>query len=68
MKVKIVNFLTGFVIFFVFATIIEFAVGWGMEDPWVFITVWAFIMALAEVFLLQPLRKRLKAKNNAVKK
>ncbi len=63
MKIKLINFVTAFVIFFTLAAIIEFTVGWGLENAWFFIIIWAVCMALAEAFVLQPFRRRLKGKN-----
>lgn len=62
MKVKLINMVTAFVIFFAFAAIIEFTIGWGAKNPWPFILLWSGGMALAEVFIMEPFRRRLKEK------
>lgn len=67
MKVKLISLLTGFLIFVLISVIIEYTIGWGMSNPWPFIFIWSGSMALAEVLLLQPLRKRLKQKNEQPK-
>jgi hypothetical protein len=58
---KLVNLATAVVIYFALALIIEFTLGWGMQNKWVFITLWAVSMAVADVFFLQPFRKRRQA-------
>ncbi|MFP5438679.1 MAG: hypothetical protein ACLGH8_12880 [Bacteroidia bacterium] len=67
MKVKLISLLTGFVIFVLISVIIEFTIGWGMKNPWPFIFIWSGSMALAEVFILQPFRVRLKQKGGQTK-
>lgn len=67
MKLKLISLLTGFVIFVLISVIIEYTIGWGMENPWPFILIWSGSMALAEVFILQPFRVRLKQKGNPAK-
>jgi membrane protein implicated in regulation of membrane protease activity len=61
MKAKLINILTGIVIYFALAAIIEFVIGWGMQHTWIFIGVWSVIMAVADALIIQPFRKRMKA-------
>jgi hypothetical protein len=58
---KLINLITALVIYFALACIVEFTVGWGMQNKWGFMVFWAVIMALADVFWLQPFRKRRQA-------
>lgn len=59
---KLINLVTAMVIYFAMACIIEFTVGWGMQNRWGFMVLWAVIVAVADVFLIQPFRKRMQAK------
>ncbi|KOS06311.1 hypothetical protein AM493_09900 [Flavobacterium akiainvivens] len=58
---KLINLLTALVIYFALAAIVEFTVGWGVENKWFFIGFWSVTMALADVFIFQPLRKKRQA-------
>lgn len=68
MKVKLINMGTAFVIFFACAALIEVTIGWGAKNPWPFILFWSGGMALAEVIIMEPFRRRLKQKNAVVQK
>ena len=60
MKIKIANFITAFLIYFSIAWLIEIIVGWGSSNPWLIITVWSLAMALADIFIFQPMRNKAK--------
>jgi uncharacterized membrane protein len=58
---RVINIITALLIYALLALVVEFTVGWGIENKWVFIGWWSVSMALADVFLLQPLRNKRKA-------
>ncbi|MFL9844912.1 hypothetical protein [Flavobacterium rhizosphaerae] len=68
MKRKLINLATAFVIYFAIAWLIELTFGWGSSNPWFLICFWSVAMALAEVFLFQPMRNRAKLKREEKEK
>jgi len=55
---KLINLITAVAIYFTIAVIIELVVGWGINNKWVFISIWSVLLALADVFILQKLRQK----------
>ena len=58
MNKKIINIITAIAIYFAIAAIIEFVVGWGIDNKWTFVAIWSVCMALIDVLIFQKLRQK----------
>lgn len=65
MNRKLAQFLAGLVIYFTFGVIMVYVAGQGLPQGWAFVAVWSVTMALAHVFVLEPFRARMAAKNKS---
>lgn len=60
MKEKIAHIIGGLIIYFIGGCLIVFVADKDMENKWQFIASWTVFMTLFEIYVFQPLRKKLK--------
>jgi cytochrome c biogenesis protein CcdA len=59
MKEKIVQFIAGLLIYFIFGVVMILIAGKSLSEQWGFIAIWTVGMALVHTFVMEPLRVKL---------
>lgn len=62
MKQKIIQFISGLIIYFVFGVIMVFVAGDDLPNKWQFVAIWTISMSLAHFFIIEPFRVRMAKK------